>query len=139
MTRSSLVSLRDVIRHLLRRTPARRWVVRLYDAPSGRADYLFVAARSEHEATRNVNDFIEYVDRGRSQPELLAQLQPGPPKWGDLGATPPGQAAQRIAEVRRWHVGGEDFGDREPDLGRWPHADDLALIAEWRRQRRFEP
>ena len=111
----------------------------LYDAPSGRADYLFAAARSEREAARDVNDFIKYVDRGRSQPDLLAEPLPDPPKWGDLGATPPGKAAQQIAEIRRWHVGGDDFGDLEPDIGRWPDQDDMALIAEWRRKRRLDP
>jgi hypothetical protein len=139
MARTSLISLWAVIRHLLRRPPVRRWLVRLYDAPSGRADYLFSAARSEREAARNVDDFIEYVDRGRGQPELLAEPLPGPPKWGDLGATPRGEAAQQIGEIRRWHIGGDDLGDQEPDLGRWPHQEDMTLIAEWRRQRRLDP
>lgn len=40
-------------------------------------------------------------------------------------------AAQQIAEIRRWHVGGDDLGDLEPDIGRWRDQNDMALIAKY--------
>jgi hypothetical protein len=114
-------------------------LVRIYDAPSGRADYVFVAARSGDESARSAEDFIEVVDRGRARPDTLTDVVPGVPKWGDLGATPLGKSGQRIAEIRRWHAGGVDLGSREPDLGRWPDEDDLRWIDNWRLQRRLDP
>ena len=122
-----------------RRAPLERWLVRLYDAPSGRADYVFAAARSEREALDFVHEFLAYADRGWARADRVGERLGGPPQWGDLGATPLGRGGQRVAEIRRWHDGGDDFGPRELDGHRWPEEDDLQLIHEWRVARGFQP
>ena len=124
---------------LNKRDPVRRWVVRMYDRPSGRADYLFTTARSQREATRDVAHFIAFVERIGIEADLAAEVVPGPPKWGDLGATPSGKSKQVVSDIRRWSRGGVDAGDAESDRGSWPDEDDLQLIADWRQRLRFDP
>ncbi|MFD2091174.1 hypothetical protein [Blastococcus deserti] len=124
---------------LRKRLPVRRWVVRMYERPSGRADYLFTTARSERDATRDVAHFIAFVERIGIEADLAAEIVPGPPKWGDLGATPAGKEKQVVSEIRRWSQGGEPPTDADSNRHPWPDEDDLQVIADWRQRHRFDP
>lgn len=131
-------NMRWVLRGVFRRSQPRRWLVRLYDPPSGRADYFFVAARDAAAAERMVASFIEYTERGRADPHLTSTLVVGEPGYGDLGATPLRRSGQAVRDIRRWHAGGADLGGYEPAGPPLAEAD-IAVVAAWRSHMGFDP